>query len=380
MTAIPSSPAAPQYSPDVDEIPRNRLTAAFERRVATQLRAHLVSGDTVLVACSGGPDSSAALVAVARAWHRPHGSREGGDGGTVIAATFDHRLRPTDEVAQDIAAVQALAQRLGVSAFAGRAPRQPANSEAAAREARYRWLATAARNAGANWCVTGHTLDDQAETVLLRLARGTGVGGAAAMSMADWWPQPGRGEQPGILRPLLAVRRNAVERYLAALGVIPRLDPTNLLSAYARNRVRHDVLPALRGVNPRADEAIARFAELARRDDDALNAIATEAARGIVRRETHGVTLDRAMLRALPPAVSSRILAIAAHQAGLNLEHGQVEELLRALARTGRRVALHGGIEGRVTASMLRLQAVASASQEATVAEGVGWYADRSEI
>ncbi len=332
---------APRYPAHMDALPRTRLTSAFERRVARALDRQLADGQPLLVACSGGPDSSAALVAVARV-------RDGR--GEVTAAVFDHRLRPADEVAADIAAVEALAQHLGVRFATGRAAPRPAGSEAAAREARYRWLAAACRAAGASWCVTGHTMDDQAETVLLRLARGTGVGGAAGMAVAGGWPVPGRGRLAGLLRPLLGVQRTEVEAYLAALGLEARSDPTNATPIYARNRVRQSVVPGLRTVNPRAVEAIARFAALARRDDEALTAIARAALPGLLRQEGAAVWLDRRAMRALPAAVGSRVLVAAAAVVGLALDAAQCDAVLGGLRRAGTRVALGGG-EARVGAS-----------------------------
>src|SRR5690606_37986891 len=141
-----------------------RRTGAFERRVAralAELGCSTAGGGGVLVAVSGGADSTATLVAVTRALGAER----------ATAAHFDHRLRSPAEAANDRAAVEAVAAGLGVAVTTGRAPRRPTDhSEAAAREARYRWLARACREAGVTACVTGHTLDDQAETVLLRLA------------------------------------------------------------------------------------------------------------------------------------------------------------------------------------------------------------------
>ena len=331
----------------MDELPQNRLTAAFERRVARALAPHLAEGEPVVVACSGGPDSSATLVAVARTL-RGHGE--------VTAAVFDHRLRPSAEIAADIAAVESLAQRLRVRFATARAARVPIDSEAAAREARYRWLAKACKAAGAARCVTGHTMDDQAETVLLHLARGTGVGGAGGMATASGWPVSGRGPLPGLLRPLLDVRRAEVERYLESLGVEARVDATNALPMYARNRVRQQAVPALASVNPRATEAIARFAELARRDDAALTAIAQTALASLALWDGGGgVALDRRGMRALPEAVASRILAAAAGTVGLTLDASQTAAMLLALRRAGSRVALPGG-EAVTTATALRIE------------------------
>ena len=267
----------------------------------------------LLVACSGGPDSSAALVAVVRA-------RQAASGGEVLAATFDHGLRPPAETRADRAAVEALAAAIGVRCLAG-APEAPIEpSEDAARQARYRWLGAAALEIGAGACVTGHTLDDQAETVLLRLTRGAGLAGAAGMAPDAPWPVPLEGAAdaaPRLLRPLLDVRRAEVIGYLDALGLAerglaPRSDPGNETLVFDRNRVRRRVLPELRRLNPRAAEALAGFARRARRDDEALEVWAAVETARLVRIGEEGARIERAELRALPEAVAARVLRGAA--------------------------------------------------------------------
>jgi tRNA(Ile)-lysidine synthetase-like protein len=299
-----------------DGLLSNRLTSALERRVRDALDAHVPRAEAVVVACSGGPDSMATLAAVGR-------SRYGA--GEVIAATFDHGIRPEAETAADRAAVHALARRLGVPCVHGEARDLTSDaSEAEAREARYRWLAQACRDAGARYCVTGHTRDDQAETVLMRLARGTGLGGVAGMAASAPWPVSCGADDLRVVRPLLDVHRLEVVAYLAALGVEPRMDATNELVTFDRNRLRLRVLPELRAVNPRVDEALTHFASVARRDDEALEAWASREAAEIVRTSPGQARIARARLRALPEAVQSRLLRHAARGIGVNLDGGQV--------------------------------------------------------
>ncbi len=325
---------------DADQLPHSRLTDAFERRVGRDLMAHLPADAATVVACSGGPDSTAVLVAVARA--------RGAGSGAVIAACFDHGLRPPAETALDRAAVESVARQLGVRAVGGSASEQPVTEsgggvEAAARDARYRWLAGVCREAGARWCITGHTLDDQAETVLLRLARGTGTTGVAAMAPCAPWPLADCGEGLSVVRPLLETRREAVMAYLDALGIEARSDPTNELTAFDRNRVRHRVLPELRAINPRAEEALSRFAAFARRDDEALEGWARREAERIVSIGAGAALVRRRPLLDLPPAVGSRVLRMAAQRVGLTLDATQVAQLLRIALRRGSRLSLSGG-------------------------------------
>ena len=340
-----------------EPLPSNRATGAFERRVARSLTALVPQDAPLLVACSGGPDSTAALVAVSRA--------RGPDGPPVLAACFDHGLRPPEETALDKAAVEAVAARLGRAVLSGSvsdidigvdAAAKAGGPEAVAREARYRWLAHACTEAGVAHCVTGHTLDDQAETVLLRLARGTGTLGAAGMAATAPWPVPCEGGRLRVLRPLLELRREQASAYLDALGLEARLDPTNELLTLDRNRLRRRVLPELRALNPRVEEALARFAALARRDEEALGAAAEREAERLLSVRGNTAVLQRRALRALPEAVCSRLLRLAAAAVGIGLDGGQVEQLRRIAARRGARLSLAGG-EAAVVGDELRISA-----------------------
>jgi tRNA(Ile)-lysidine synthase len=326
-----SAPALP-----ADDLPHSRLTGAFERRVARVLDAHLAPGVPAVVGCSGGPDSTAALIATVRARARR--------GGAVVAACFDHRMRPRHETEADRAFVEGIADRLGVPTRTGEAlDGRGARSEAEAREARYGWLAEVCDEAAARACVTGHTLDDQAETVLLRLARGTGTAGIAAMAEAAPCPGQGAGHGLVVIRPLLDVTREQVLDYLDALEIEARRDPSNELLTFDRNRVRHRVLTELRAVNPRAAEQIARLARLAREDDEALTAWAERELAAAARAEGDRVAIERRALRAAPPAVAARMLRLGAARAGLVVDGAQLEQLLSIAARAGGRASLAGG-------------------------------------
>lgn len=313
-----------------DDLPRTRATAAFERRVARALAPHLEDGERVIVACSGGPDSTALLVATVRALGASR----------VIAAQFDHRLRA--DGARERETVEALARRLGVRTVFGRAPRRPPErSESAAREARYRWLARVCGEEGVTACITGHTLDDQAETVLLRLARGTGLRGAAAMDPSSSWPVAARGGASlRLVRPLLGITRAEVNAYLAALDVAALHDPSNDWVEYARNRIRHRVLPELRSINPRAAEQIAGFAGRARDAEQALDALADAWLDQHARVSRSAIAVDRRALLALPPGLAAHVVQQAAARLRVALDAAGVDGVLRAARRRGSRVAL----------------------------------------
>ncbi len=295
------------------------------RREVRRSLSGLHPGDLVLAACSGGPDSLA--LAAALAFEAPRaGLRAGG-------VTVDHGLQ--DGSAQRAAAVTGTLAALGldpVSAVTAAVARRGARAaavadaapadvparpgapaagtgpyrgpEGAARDARYAALAAAAAGAGAVAVALGHTLDDQAETVLLGLARGSG-----ARSLAGMAPRSG-----SYLRPLLAVRRTATLAACAALGLEPWRDPHNTDPSFSRARVRGQLLPALTDVlGPGVAEALARSAGQLRADADLLDQLA--AAQSLLLAGPDG-SLAAAALGELPAAIRSRILRAAAVTAG----------------------------------------------------------------
>jgi tRNA(Ile)-lysidine synthase len=212
--------------------------------VRAYARAHsLLRPGPLLLAVSGGADSTALALLVAEL-------RE--EFGLVLhVAHFDHRARPR-AAAADAAFVGELANRVGATLRIGRANAAPKN-EVDARNARYEFLRRVARELGATAIATGHTRDDQAETVILHVTRGTGLAGLAGM----------RPERDGIVRPLLTISRADTVAICAATGITPREDPTNRSLVFARNRVRHRVLPELAKLNPEITTAIARLADAA---------------------------------------------------------------------------------------------------------------------
>jgi tRNA(Ile)-lysidine synthetase-like protein len=211
-------------------------------RTYARTRTILRPGPLVL-AVSGGTDSTALCVILAEL-------RD--EFGLVLhVAHFDHRARPR-AAAADAAFVAELANHIGAPIRIGRAAAAP-KSEDDARNARYEFLRRVALELGARAVATGHTRDDQAETVLLHLTRGAGLAGLVGM----------RPERDGIVRPLLALGRADTVAMCAAAGITPREDPTNRSLRFARNRIRHRVMPELAKLNPEITSAIARLAEAA---------------------------------------------------------------------------------------------------------------------
>lgn len=253
----------------------------------------LAAGDLVLAAVSGGADSLA--LAAALAWVGPKlGVRVG-------AATVDHGLQPGS--AKRAARVVKQCRGLGLEPAVSLAVKvgRAGGPEAAARQARYDGFATVASREGASAIVLGHTLDDQAETALLGLARGSGARSLAGM-------RPSEVNRGGLLllRPLLTVRRQTTASACAAQNLATWKDPHNADRKYARVRIRRDALPALeKAIGPGIAEALARTADLLRADADALDAWAAGAA-----------SLAIADLEVLPVAIRGRVLRAAAVAAG----------------------------------------------------------------
>jgi tRNA(Ile)-lysidine synthase len=247
--------------------------SAFARRLLGEWRRSgwPARGESAVVAVSGGADSTALLLALEEL------TRTGLLALELTAAHLDHGLRG-ERAREDARWVGELARASGFGFVLGRASvgeRAGAgrdNLEQAARRARYDFLAGAARGACARAVLAAHTLDDQAETVLLRLLRGSGAGGLAGMAAERRLEEGG---EVLLRRPLLGwARRADTESYCRVRGVEFRADEMNEDERFARVRVRRRLLPLLETFNPRAAEALARAAGLLREDSAALDALA----------------------------------------------------------------------------------------------------------
>jgi len=319
---------------------KNRLHPYAAAVLATVRRRRLFGpGDSVLVALSAGPDSTA-LAAVLAAL------RDEGELGPVHALHVDHGLRPGAD--EDAACAAAACARLAVPFARTRVKVGPGNVQAQARRARYAALRAEAERVGAALVATGHTRTDQAETVLLRLLRGAGARGLSGIP-----PRRGR-----IVRPLIDRSREEGLRFLADAGIAWRDDPTNATPRYARNRVRHALWPAVLSLAPAAERALARTADLAREDERALAARGRALARD-------GTSIDLALLLAEPVAVRRRVVRrlwrnAAGRAAPLDAAHVEAVLALGRRERPGR-AALPGGREARARYGRLELAAAAPA-------------------
>ncbi len=320
--------------------PVRRVLREVERAAARlDLRGH-----TVLAAVSGGLDSTVLAHALAA-----HAAR----GGTALAIAHVHHGLRGAEADADQTAVAELAARLGVPFAAERvAPRdqrlgtssrdRPTLQEAA-RTLRYAALARLAERLGAHKIATAHHADDQAETVLLRLFRGSGPDGLGGI--------PERSRDGRIVRPLLRLSRAELERYAVARALSWREDASNASPDYARNRLRH-WLPALaRDFNPRLLRAVADLAEAQRRDSEWIRAWIERESDARFTTEGSWLRIDAKDWGALPEALSRRLAREVLSRAGgaRHVERVHLERIARFLAGAspGRRIELPGGLELR---------------------------------
>ena len=259
--------------------------------VAEVLERRGLLGKDLLVGVSGGLDS-VCLYRLLCEFRDTHGGR-------LEVAHVDHGRRATS--ATDASFCRALADRNGsrfhVFCPDARELAAPDGFQGAARRVRRRFFEEVLQARGLDCVVLGHHADDQVETVLYRLLRGAGLRGAAGMEEYV----------PPYLRPLLGVRRSDLEALATARGWEHREDPTNRTDHYARNRVRHEVLPALRRAHPGADAGLLRFARLAADDDRVLTRVARDALQRLRVVEPEGVRLRVADLKVLEAALRRRI-------------------------------------------------------------------------
>lgn len=299
--------------------------APVEPGEASALFADLEACPSLILAVSGGSDSTA-LMALAAQWRAPlrHGPR-------LVAVTVDHGLRP--ESAREARAVKQLAGRIGVEHRTMRwvGPKPATGIQEAAREHRYRLLAAAARRVGARHILTAHTRDDQAETVLFRLARGSGLTGLAGMTRITAF------DDLEVVRPFLGLAKARLVATLAAAGLGYVEDPANTDPRFTRARLRR-IMPALSAEGLDASR-LARLARRLARADRALQIQSEEAFSRLLAPSdpaypgTGPIRLDRHGLCELPTEIALRVLSTAVMTVGQEgpAELGKLESLLAAI-------------------------------------------------
>jgi tRNA(Ile)-lysidine synthase len=297
---------------------------------ADRLFADLLHEPALLVAVSGGPDSTALLYLLAH-WHTRHRSSP-----RIFALTVDHGLRAGSRA--EAAAVKRHAARLEVPhrtmRWTGEKP--VTGLQEIARAARYRLLEAAARRVGARCVVTAHTLDDQAETVLFRLARGSGLAGIAAMAKVSPLGLPAMRDardSPALVRPLLDIPKARLIATLKAAGIDHSEDPSNKDPRFARVRWRK-LAPALAQEGLTA-QRLAQLARRVRRSEAAVEAAVTAAFDRLgSRAAAHAIAFDAKAVQELPEEIALRLIGRAVTQVGDEgpVELGKLEALCESLS------------------------------------------------
>jgi tRNA(Ile)-lysidine synthase len=322
-----------------------RQQSTLEQRVGCFIRKYSLfsEGSRLLLAVSGGPDSTCLLHVLFELRQEL--------GIELHIAHLDHRLRGAESEA-DAAYVEKLAASLGVPATIEKRDvktyqkEKRISLEEAAREVRYRFLADIAGNIGADYIVTGHTLDDQVETILMHIIRGTGTRGLIGLKPYSQWQLDGRSIT--VVRPLLEVNRQQTTEYCQENKLIPRLDTSNLSLSPLRNRIRQQLLPLLKSYNPGVAEALLRIADIANDEIAFLDAEVARLWPAVVAQKEGMIILNRDRFNQLPTAIKRHLLrAVIEHILGSlkDIETRHIEEILAMLDKpAGKQINLPGGL------------------------------------
>src|SRR5579872_1403946 len=319
-------------------------------RLLHHLKADLPlhAGCRIGVAVSGGSDSVALLRLLLELRERV---------GFVLAAVhFDHKLRGRESQA-DARFAAALAKEYGLEFYTAsartalHAGSKKLSIEAAARELRYGFFHKLVHAGKFDHVATAHTLNDQAETVLLRLFRGSGIRGLGGILPVT---------REGVIRPLLGFRHDELQAYLRSLRQPWREDSSNADPRFTRNRLRHELMPQLaRDFNPSIEAALARTAAIARLENDYLDHIAAALLEGVFRQKgSQKNVLDARKLSTADPALQRRVLLAIAARLAASFEMEQVEALMRLIRKHGNYCELANGWAARREKTMIRFERI----------------------
>ncbi len=334
----------------------------LEQRVLHFIKEHHLASNQhcLLVAVSGGQDSVCLLHILFQL--RQELNIE------LHVAHLNHQLRGAESDG-DAQYVAHLAQQLGILVTVGQRDvrayqvQRHTSLEEAAREVRYTFLAQVAKSIGTDRVAVGHTTDDQLETILMHLVRGTGTRGLRGLQPSNLWQSSG--SSLTVIRLLLQISRQETASYCQDHQLMPRMDASNLSLSPLRNRIRLELLPLLENYNPRVGEALLRSARIA---SDDLAFLEEESARlwgRVAQRQGETVSLDKERFLELPSALKRHLLRAAIERLLGNLkdiEARHIEEIIAALTKpAGKRLSLPGGLVFAVEYNQYLLGADAAA-------------------
>ncbi len=317
----------------------------LEQRVSRYIEKNglLEPGQKLLVAVSGGPDSVCLLHCL---WQLRQEL-----GVSLHAVHLNHGLRGQESDA-DAEYVSGLARSLQIPLTTGKEDIKAYQAgkrltlEEAAREVRYRFLAQTAQSTGAAGVATGHTLNDQAETILMHIIRGSGTAGLHGLQSRQTLQFSGI--SLSVLRPLLEVSRQETEAYCARFDLKPRQDSSNLSLAPLRNRIRQELLPLLASYNPAVIDSLLRLSRIARDDLELLNEAAAQAWKKVIDKQNKLLIFDKKIMKGLPPSLQRQLFRRAVNEllgSLKDIETRHIEELMEALDKPpGRQIDLPEGL------------------------------------
>jgi tRNA(Ile)-lysidine synthase len=325
-----------------------KITPTMESRVLHYIRRHCLLNEnrTVVVAVSGGADSVCLLHLLSQ--------YQAELGISLCVAHLNHGLRG-DESDEDASYVAGLADSLGLDSIIGQRDvalyrrRKRCSLEEAAREVRYGFLADVARSVKANHIAIGHTRDDNVETILLHLLRGSGTNGLRGLQpMAPM--AAGKGKTPfTVIRPLLETTRGETQDYCRRFKLKPRTDSSNLSTVFLRNRIRLELIPLLREYNPAIDEAMLRLADIAAADTAFIEEQAAVIWSIAADRKGKIIYLDREIVSGAPRAIQRQLFRMATTKLAGNLrdiEASHIEDMICFLDKpAGKEFTLPGGVQ-----------------------------------
>ena len=324
----------------------------------------LDKSSSIVVAVSGGPDSLS-LMLLLNEIRLEHGFK-------LCAAHLDHSLRK--ESSSEAKYVSKTGSDLGIPVILDRkdvrlhSKKYGLSIEEAARNIRYDFLSNTARINGANAIAVGHTSDDQVETILMHLIRGSGIAGLTGMGQNSYWPSKTSTNKIAIVRPLLNASHQETQEYCAHMGFIPINDLSNLSDEFTRNSIRLNLLPLLQRYNPKVKESILRLAHSVSQDQSFILSETNKAKYRITEQTNTGFSVDRTKFQSMPYSLRNSLLRVLYHEISgtySRLTNRHLQSMLYlASGNSGKMLNLPGHIIFSVEYSRISIDLVKSAQTD----------------